>query len=198
MKPIMLLVGAALLLVAGAAPGAAHSDLEDTFPKIDSSVQGPLDHIMLNFTEAPTEDTSIQVLDGCGDDVVEETYITGRTLHVLLEPGPHGNGKWEVAFRVISAEDGHKINGDYSFKVKGKTDCSAPDPGADDEGEPADPVGNDDEGDDDTEGPSGSDEQAAPGPNTSDEGASLPILPLVIGGIALVGIAALVRMRSST
>lgn len=168
-----------------ASPAAAHGDLVTSKPEAGATVKKPVDHIIINLTETPTENANVSVIDGCGVDLFDELFVTEKSLHVLLEDDGQP-GEWQVSYRVISAEDGHKTNDSYSFTVKGQADCSDPE-------EPQDGDDVDDEGENE-----GDDGAAAPpaGP-ASDEGGSLPIIAVIIGGLALIGIAVLVRMRSS-
>lgn len=176
-RSVFLFAVICAVLIPGTA--AAHGDMEETFPKDGATLKKPADHVMITFSEAPTKNTSVRVIDGCGVDVVDETYITDKTLHVLLTEGQPGS--WLAAYRVISAEDGHKTAGNFSFTVKGVADCSEEEP------EPGETIAPDPP----------SEEQAAPDTSdTSDEGSSIPIVALLVGGAALVGIAALVRLRS--
>lgn len=166
------------------APAGAHGDIESTSPKKGATLKEPTDHVLINFTEAPTDNASVQVIDGCGTDLTTDVFVTQRTLHVLLDDGQPG--RWQVAYRVISAEDGHKTNGSFNFKVRGTADCDGDVEEPDDGGET---IGPDD----------GSGEQAAPDAEpTSDQGNSLPLVAIFVGGLALIGIAALVRMRSGS
>ncbi|MFP5298982.1 MAG: copper resistance protein CopC [Actinomycetota bacterium] len=176
-----LLTLALVVILAGSV--RAHGDMQNTFPKDGATLKKPADHVMIDFTEPPTENAAVRVIDGCGTDVSDEIYTTDKTLHVLLDEGQPG--EWSVTYRVISAEDGHKTTGNFSFTVRGSADCSS-------EGESTD--------DTETIGPGdGSNEQAAPDTDpTADEGSSVPMVAILVGGLALVGIAALVRMRSGS
>lgn len=178
-RALLLLVGVMLLSLPVAA--SAHGDLESTEPAADSTIKKPVDHIILTFTEKPSDRARVSVVDGCGDSIGDDTFVAERSFHVLLvkkgEPGT-----WTVDYRVVSAEDGHKTSGTYTFTVQGKADCNQPDPSASSE-PPAEDGDND---------PQASDETP-----TSDEGSSFPMIVLVIGGLALIGIAILVRLMGA-
>lgn len=164
------------------APASAHGDIESTSPKRGATLKEPTDHVLINFTEAPTDNASVQVIDGCGTDLTQDVFVTQRTLHVLLDEGQPG--RWQVAYRVISAEDGHKTNGSFNFKVRGQADCGG---GEEEPDVDSETIGPDD----------GSGEQAAPdGGPASDQKSNLPLVAIFVGGLALIGIAALVRLRS--
>ncbi len=176
----VLMTACAAMVIAG--PAAAHGDLVSTVPVDGEKLNEPVDHVIIELTETPQANASVQVTDGCNVDLSDEIFVTDKQLHILLKDGQPGS--WNVSYRIISAEDGHKTTGEFAFKVKGAADCSDPDPAQTPEPEPTQSEGADgdvDAGDRDPD---------------SDESGGLPIFPLVIGGAALIGIAALVRMRS--
>ena len=160
-----------------AAPAFAHGDIERVRPEPEQVKAKAPDHVAITFTEAPTKDAKIAVTDGCGIEQTREKYVQGRTLHVFLKKGQPGD--WTVSYSVISAVDGHKTNGKYSFSVKGKTDCSAPEP------EPSETSA--------AEEP----DVAAPTTPTADDSGGIPVAVVGVGILALIGIAFLVRMGAS-
>lgn len=177
---LILVIGA---LCAMSAPAWGHGDIEQLRPEPEEVKAKAPDHVKLTFTEAPTKDARVTVNDGCGREMTREKYVQGSTLHVFLEKGQPG--QWQVSYNVISAVDGHKTNGQYSFTVEGKADCSEPEP----EPDASQTV------DEPTEGT-----DAAADPNTiptSDEPGGIPIAVVAIGVLALVGVAFLVRMGAS-
>lgn len=180
MKKIFLPVAGVLFLLLLAAPALAHGDIEDLRPQPEQVKAKAPDHVKITYTEAPTEDVRVSVTDGCSVDQVREKYVQGRTLHVFLKKGQPG--KWTVSYAVISAVDGHKTNGKYSFSVKGSADCSADEPELSETA---------------TVAPDDSDVAAPDTSPTSDESGGLPLVIIGIGVLALVGIAFLVRVVSS-
>ena len=180
MRKLVVIVLTGLLCVL-AAPAFAHGDIERLRPEPEQLKAKAPDHVMLTFTEAPTEDARVTVTDGCEREMTREKYVQGKTLHVFLNKGEPG--KWNVSYNVISAVDGHKTNGQYSFSVKGEADCSEPEPDASETA--AEPSG--------TPG-AAADPDTTP---TSDESGGIPIAVVAIGALALVGIAFLVRMGAS-
>jgi methionine-rich copper-binding protein CopC len=178
---VLLVMGAGLL---GAPIAWAHGDIQEMRPPEGSRRDAPVRHVRITFTEAPTEDSVIDVTDGCGRDVVREQYVEGRTKHVFLRARRAVPGEWTVSYRVVSAEDGHQTRGSYNFVVRGETDCSEP---ADE-----DPPG-DDEAPGDADG-----DVAAPGGSTgADEDRDFPLMPALVGGVILVGLAAAVRLAAN-
>lgn len=118
------LVAAATTLFVALAPGVAlaHGDLQSTDPAGGSRVGKAPRAVEIVFTEAPTNDSRFQVIDGCGNDVFEQASGEGDTRRLSVNGGQAG--KWIVTYRVISAEDGHFTKGEFSFRVTGERDCS--------------------------------------------------------------------------
>ena len=181
MRKLLFVAVLACVLCALAAPAWAHGDIERLRPEPEQVKAKAPDHVMLTFTEAPTKDARVAVNDGCGREMTREKYVQGKTLHVFLNKGQPG--EWNVSYNVISAVDGHKTNGEYSFTVTGEPDCSEPEPDASETvAEPTD----------------GTDAAADPDTTpTSDDSGGIPIAVVGIGVLALVGIAFLVRMGAS-
>jgi copper resistance protein C len=180
MERLRLVLISACVAMVIASPAAAHGDLVSTVPSEGEKLNEPTDHVIIELTETPQANASVQVTDGCNIDLTDEIFVTEKQLHVLLNDGQPGT--WNVSYRIISAEDGHKTTGGFAFKVKGSAECSDPDPAPSVDPDP-------------TDAPPDDDVDAGDEP-ASDESGGLPIFPLVIGGAALIGIAALVRMRS--
>ena len=168
------------------APSAAlaHAELETSEPEAGSTIKKPIDHVLMTFSETPGNDPKVKVFDGCGDELVDEAFVQGKTLHTFLtkkgEPG-----EWLVTYRLVSAEDGHPSVGDLKFTVSGTPECGD---GAGDNG--------DDNGDD--VGTTGSDDD--PGPQADGEDlqeSSFPTFAVAVGALALIGIAILIRLSSA-
>jgi methionine-rich copper-binding protein CopC len=175
-------VVAAAVLLGLSTPALAHGDLESSKPEAGSTIKKSIDTVTLTFTEEPLEDARVRVFDGCRQDIVDLTHVVDRTMHILLthkgEPG-----KWKVEFKVVSAVDGHESEGSFGFTVKGKADCS--------EGEEPSPG--------ETAGPgAGADDDAARDAEpTSDQGSDFPMIAVLIGALALIGIAVLAKVGGS-
>jgi methionine-rich copper-binding protein CopC len=163
------------LAVVLAAPVAshAHGDIQSTSPEDGARVTSAPSIVRISFTEAPTADGRFEVIDGCGDDIVAEVAREGANAELLVDAGQPG--AWKVSYRVISSVDGHSTRGSFGFRVAGPSDCSDPEPVASDtpeiDGQP--PFANDD----------------AP--------SDFPVLPVVIGGGAIVALAVAVRIFSA-
>ncbi len=134
------LLGAAcaglMVVVASASPGAAHAVLNAARPDEGTRLEAPPEIVRLSFTEPPTTDANVVVLDGCGANVVTSTEILDDDITLsLAESQP---GRWSVRYQVVSAVDGHPTTGGFSFTVAGESDCAAaadaPEPNAGEEG----------------------------------------------------------------
>lgn len=115
---------AGALLLALAVPGVsfAHGDLEGTSPEDGSKVGSPPKEITVSLTEAPTRGAEARAIDGCKKRVPAAVSIDGNDIVMTLQGGEPG--KWKVGYQAVSAVDGHRTRGDFSFTVGGKKDCS--------------------------------------------------------------------------
>jgi methionine-rich copper-binding protein CopC len=188
MKRVYWLLAAAIIAVAlGASPAFAHGDLKSTNPAKDSKVKKVPLSVSAIFTEPPTQDSVLDVVDGCGDKVGAHVAINGDTVTAhIVEAQP---GDWTASYRVVSAIDGHLTEGSWKFSVAGKADCSAKASG-NTEGT-KDGANSDGSGQQDV-----SNEAQASSESTSDD-SSFPIIPVAIGAVVLIGIAAAVRLGTA-
>lgn len=167
-----------LIVLALMGPASAHGDLQATEPERGSSVNNAPRTVRITFTEPPTADGRFGVRDGCGDAVLAAVGRDGREAELGVDGGEPG--RWKVTYRVISSLDGHSTGGSFSFRVKGKQDCSDPQPAA-------------------TDGTTaGDDGMAAERPlSDSDEaGGGFPIIAILLGGVVVLG-AIVVRVVAS-
>jgi methionine-rich copper-binding protein CopC len=187
MRKVRFLLVALALPLAFSAPALGHGELESAIPEPDSTLGGPPNHLIINFTEPPTKDAEFKVTDGCGRNLINETAVQERVGHIFLVKGGEP-GKWKVSYKVVSAADGHVSKGSYGLTIKGKKDCSAPEPSEDGGGDAGGGAAGGGDG--------GSGDQAAP---TSDEesGSSFPVVPVAIGTVALLVLAFIAR-RATT
>jgi copper resistance protein C len=170
---VAVAIGALFLGIAGSA--GAHGGLQQSSPAADARVKKPPGRVSMSFSEAPSKDSVMEVVDGCKRDVVAGTSVSGNALVGQLGAGQPGT--WKASYRVISAEDGHLTKGKYSFVVAGKKDCTPGDGGKDGGGETeAAP-----------EPPDGSDE---------DDDQSVPVVPIAIGAAGLLVVGLVVRRVS--
>lgn len=176
MKTFLKTVIPAALLILSTTPALAHGDLAATVPPKGSTLPKPVGHIAITFSQAPTKDAVVKVVDGCDRNVVKRVDLQDRVAHVYLsDPQP---GKWQVSYNIISSVDGHPSRNGYNLTVKGKPDCSDPKPND----------GKNGAGD----GPNA----AGPDPEPEDDGSSFPVVPVALGTVAVLGLAFAVRRAS--
>ena len=171
----------ALLLVAlVAGPARAHGNLRMSDPEADSRLDAAPDVVTMELAEPPTPDSRFAVLDGCGDDVVDDVTLDDRNVRVAVSSGEPG--RWRVEYRVVSALDGHLVRGDFVFRVAGPRDCTA---GDGDETPP--PAG--DSADED--------EIVGPGLEDDETGGIGPFVPMLAVGGGIVLVAFVIRKLMS-
>jgi methionine-rich copper-binding protein CopC len=175
-------VAALLLGMSAAAPVLAHGDLAAQDPEPDSSVRAVPAAVKATFTEAPAKQSVFKVSDGCGEDVVAHLLLDGQDAVAHIGGGQPG--RWQVSYRVVSAVDGHLTEGKYAFTVKGRKDCSPDKPAK--QGKNSDGNGNGENLPAQRTGPTGA----------QDEG-GLPVVPIAVGTVVLLGVAAAVRVLAS-
>lgn len=152
-----------LLMVAGALPASAHAERVEARPAEGEKADAPPEELYIRFTEPPTGDAVVSVLDGCEREVVSGIDVSNQEITAALEDGQPG--KWKVSLKLISGLDGHPTTDKWRFSVAGEPDCSTEEPG----------------------------ETAAEPDEEPAEGTSSTLIIGVIGGLALIGVAILVR-----
>ena len=112
---------AVLALVAFAVPAAsAHALLLSADPAPNSAAATAPAAVTLTFTEAPDPKlSSIRVLDsgGAPHTVGPLLALAGRSGELSVAVGPLVDGVYTVAWRTVSALDGHLAAGSYAFSV---------------------------------------------------------------------------------
>ena len=114
---LALALGGALVLPQGV---AAHALLIDSTPAAGATLSEPPTEVVLTFGEAPDPKlTTVRVLDASGQDQAAGPVmpVAGEpdTLKVALKPLP--DGVFTVAWRTVSAVDGHVAAGAFAFGV---------------------------------------------------------------------------------
>ncbi|MGN9844997.1 copper resistance CopC family protein [Nonomuraea sp. H19] len=185
---------AALLVLGTAAPALAHDALKSSSPAKGAEVKA-LDEVTLEFTAKVR--SPFVIVRGPGDTRYElgKPETAGAVVRQAVK-GPLADGKYTIAYRVVSS-DGHPIEGEIPFTVKGaETPSPSPEPSDSTAASPA---------------PSGSAASSAPAaapsaaaaettPDTDQAAAAQDVtfpvwLIIVIGGLIGIGIGFLLSAR---
>jgi methionine-rich copper-binding protein CopC len=167
-------------------PARAHSELESSRPAGGANLNNPPGHIVLRFSETPSKDSIVTVADGCTKNLVDDSFVAGKAFHAQIEGGT--GGRYLVEYALISAEDGHATEGSFAFNVKGAADCSADEPDDKDDGA----SGGDKDQNDDADDTAAADTD----PASDEDDSSSPMVPILIGGLAAIVIAAVARLAT--
>ena len=114
---VALALGGALALPPGA---AAHALLIASDPAAGATLGTPPTIVTLRFGEAPDLKLStVKVLDAAGHDYAAWPVqpVTGQPDQLVVPLKPLANGIFTVAWRTVSAVDGHVAAGSYAFGV---------------------------------------------------------------------------------
>jgi methionine-rich copper-binding protein CopC len=109
-------LGVALFL---AGPALAHTDLIKSIPAADSTVARPKT-IILTFSEkvAPAfTGFELSMVDGMKMAVTTAVSVDGKII-TLTPKGSLMSGAYKLAWHAAAAEDGHRTDGTFSFKIK--------------------------------------------------------------------------------
>ena len=113
-----LIVAAALALLPAKAD--AHANLAEAYPPPNSTLDSAPDRVSITFTE-PIERalSEIRVLDRSGGraDAGGDAVLSEDSLTLSAALGALANGTYTVAWRNVSAVDGHSARGAFVFSV---------------------------------------------------------------------------------
>mgnify|MGYP000666050614 CR=1 FL=1 len=118
-RAISTLAVTALTVFAPISAVSAHTELVSTSPEADSEVNVAGEIISLTFGEPPLADgAAIVIVNESGETLMTPTpTLEGATLSIPW-PMDLSPGKVTVQWRA-SADDGHVLNGEYTFPVPG-------------------------------------------------------------------------------
>lgn len=112
----------ALVVIALPGVAGAHAAYKDSSPANRSTVAAPPDEVWAEFTEPVTDDARLDVIDPCGARVDRgDVRVSGYTVTVSMSADSAGT--YRVAFRVVSALDGHPTSGQFTFTSSGGVRC---------------------------------------------------------------------------
>ncbi|WP_375430738.1 copper resistance protein CopC [uncultured Friedmanniella sp.] len=114
---ILVLAGAAFVLVAAAGPAAAHDVLTRTAPGNGATVAVTPASVVLTF-DAPAIalGTKIDVTGPSGPIQQGAPVLVDNTVTQALQPGAPA-GRYTVEWRITSA-DGHPVSGSFTFAAR--------------------------------------------------------------------------------
>lgn len=174
------------LPLATSAPASAHDQLVASDPAADSTVEVLPDELTLVFSGElidAGDGTAVEVLSPAGDDVAGAPELSGTDVTVPLTGG--GAGEYEVTWRVVS-NDGHPIDGTFSFAAETASAADAADPaGAEDQADEAAADASGSEGADEPADTAGAEEADAAEGTPGDAGSLQRNLPWIVGGLVV-------------
>src|SRR5438105_2396611 len=119
--PWWLALAAVLYLGLGAAPAWAHANLDRADPAPGSQLDQPPRQLQLTFSEAVDSSFSrVQLLNAQGDAVDRgDSHVAPNDPLSLIVSLPEQlpDGVYTVAWRTLSAVDGHTVNGAYPLII---------------------------------------------------------------------------------
>ena len=122
MRRILVAVAAIglLLLVPASPPAFAHALLQSSDPAANATLAAAPGTVTIRFGERPDPQlSSIKVLDTSGKSVTagSAAAVAGDPLKLSVSLQPLGPGVYTVAWRTVSAVDGHLAAGSFAFGV---------------------------------------------------------------------------------
>jgi methionine-rich copper-binding protein CopC len=101
-------------------PASAHTEIDHTTPAAASSVEAGIQTVSVVFTDKIlnlADSTEIVISDADGQ-VVEVACVEVKNASISADAFFPAAGEYQVTWRTV-AEDGHPIDGTFSFKVTG-------------------------------------------------------------------------------
>ena len=126
----LLALAAIFLWVGFAAPALAHTELVSATPSANSTMTEFPSDVLLTFNEkllivGNENPNKVEVFDGTGVLLSGASIVNGATISV--PSGINGNGEYLVKYHV-AAQDGHVVEGSYSFTVQSDIAVASPMP----------------------------------------------------------------------
>src|SRR5215213_6699325 len=99
-------------------PTLAHSNLLSIEPSVDKAFASPPAEIRLRFTEPlEAEFSQMQVYDNHGTVLEMPPARVEATYSLILDTSSLRTGVYTVAWRVVSAADGHPSEGTFPLRI---------------------------------------------------------------------------------
>lgn len=119
-KKIATVLALLLLSLTPASPASAHTEIDHTTPAAGSTVNAGAQNVSIVFTDKIlnlADSTEIVISNGDGQ-AVEVGCIEVKNTSISVDAFFPTAGVYEVTWRTV-AEDGHPIDGIFSFSVTG-------------------------------------------------------------------------------
>jgi methionine-rich copper-binding protein CopC len=106
-----------VLLLASSSSVSAHTGLKSSSPADGETVTGSMQEIHLEFETAIEKGSTLSLLDESGAKVsIKNVELAENKMKAAIKE-PVENGLYIVNWRIVG-EDGHLIEGNYSFNVQ--------------------------------------------------------------------------------
>ena len=192
MKAVGSVVVAAAMLCLGATAAFGHGETVKTDPKKNVTVAAVPQSVAVDLSEPPTNGSLFKVTDGCARNVAAHVTVEGNKLVAHIDKGQPG--KWKAEYQIVSAADGHPSDGSWTFTVEGEAACDE-DIDESSTGGPAPTESS--TGDSGAVSEPEDTERVAGTPASDSDDGSFPVIPVVVGAIAVLGAAAFVRAKTT-
>jgi copper transport protein len=119
-RRILIFAAALAALTLATAPVSAHALLQSSNPAANATLATPPSAVTISFGERPDPRlSSIKVLDTTGKSVASGTVaaVPDDSLKLTISLQPLASGVYTVAWRTVSAVDGHLAAGSFAFGV---------------------------------------------------------------------------------
>ena len=177
------------LVVVWPSPVLAHTEVDDTSPADGDTVEGPVDEIVVAFTEVVTVvGEGFRLLDPEGNVHQPRVESADGIVYRVLPDVPLTEGVAAVSYEVTSA-DGHVVEGSFHFTITAAAPVTTTTSSIDGAtSETSIPAG--------TTTTLGSEETTPSGSGAEDESGGGTLLLVVIGTAAVVGVGGWLVARS--
>ncbi|MBA2937091.1 copper resistance protein CopC [Paenibacillus sp. CGMCC 1.16610] len=101
-------------------PAFAHTGLESSTPKAGAEITEPLQEITLTFEGKLENLSTFKLFDSHKQEIKANVTLKEKLMTGKLSQ-PLSNGSYEVQWTIVG-EDGHPIQGKYTFTVKNAAD----------------------------------------------------------------------------
>ncbi len=122
-KKLVAVFALLMLSLTPVAPASAHTEIDHTTPAAGASVEAGVQNVSVVFTDKIlnlADSTEIVISDAAGQ-AVEVSCVEVKNSSISADAFFPTAGDYEVTWRTV-AEDGHPIDGTFSFSVTGTSE----------------------------------------------------------------------------